>query len=106
RTDGRKAGLERRYLPLIVGGREVEHFPANVQLSGAEERTLEAERVAGAIRSRFVRHMAGDVRVVERLVIEHRRAETERRHEAVDRREPVLAVAEIRNQFEPAGGSG
>ena len=47
--------------------------------------------------------MSGDEGVVEAVVIEHRDAHAHRRHEAVDGREPVFALAEIGKHAEAAG---
>src|SRR5439155_10735566 len=41
--------------------------------------------------------------VVESLVVEHRGSEIQRWYEAVDRRKPLLAIAEVRRQLEPSG---
>ena len=101
-TDRGEARLGGRDLPLIVAGREVVHFTADVQLRRPEHRTLEAERISGSIRRRLEREMTEDVRVIELVMIEDRRTESERRHESVDRREPVLAIAEIRDEAEAA----
>src|SRR5439155_24297666 len=104
-TDRGEARLGGRDLPLIVAGREVVHFTADVQLRRPEHRTLEAERISGSTRRRLEREMTEDVRVIELVMIEDRRTESERRHESVDRREPVLAIAEIRDEAEAAAGS-
>src|SRR5215510_2173183 len=52
----------------------------------------------------FVGQMAGDERVIEAIVIEYGGAESERRDEAVDRGEPILALAEVGNHLEAARG--
>ena len=102
RADRREARFERRQLPLVVAGGQIVQLAADVQLRLAEQRPLEPERVAGALRRDLVRQVAGDEGVVEAIVIEHRDPHAERRHEAVDRREPVLALAEIGHDLEPA----
>src|SRR5262245_41133812 len=49
---------------------------------------------------RFVGQMAGDEGVIEAIVIEYGGAASERRHEAVDGGEPVLALAQVGNHLE------
>src|SRR5262245_58182323 len=58
RTDRRQARLERRYLPLIVAGRQIVQLAAHIQLPLAEERTLEAEGIARAPGRRLVREVS------------------------------------------------
>ena len=46
--------------------------------------------------------MTGDVGVIEVFVVEHGRAKTERRHEPVDWREPILSIAQVGHHLEAA----
>src|SRR5262245_17227180 len=100
RPDRRKARLARRDLPLIVGRGQVVNLAADEELLLREEWTLESERVADLVRSEFRRDVAGNERVIERVVIEHGCAEAERRHQAVDAGEPVFAVAHVGHEPE------
>src|SRR5262249_44882066 len=92
--------------PLVVARGQIAQLAADVELATAEERPLEAERIAGAARGRLERHVTRDVGVVELAMVEDRRAEAERRHEAIDGGEPVFAVAKIGHQLEAAGRFG
>src|SRR4030095_1380626 len=94
RADRGQARLDRRHLPLIVARSEIVQFAADVELADVEQRPLETERVAAALRRGLVGEMTGDKRMVEALMIEERDAHPERGHEPVDGREPVLALAE------------
>ena len=100
RTDGGQARLGRGQLPLIVARGEVVQLTADVDLRPAEQRPLEPERVADPFRREFVGEMTGDEGVIEAVVIEDRDPHPERRHEAVDRGEPVFALAGIRDDLE------
>jgi hypothetical protein len=97
-----QAGLDRRDLPVIVARGQVVQFSPDIQLGGAKERTLEAERISGPLRRELVREMSRDKRMVVPLMIEDRDAHPERRREAVHRGEPVLALAEVRHDLEAA----
>jgi hypothetical protein len=100
RTYSRQARFGFRHLPLIIGSGEVVELAADVERSRLEQRPLEPERVADAGGRGPDRYVTGDVRVIEVLVVEDRRAESKRRDEAVDRREPVLAAAKPGTQPE------
>ncbi len=53
-SDRRKACFERRDLPLVVTGRQIVKFAADVQFSIAKERALEPEGVPRALGREFV----------------------------------------------------
>ena len=103
RTHRGEHGFVGRHLPVIVGRGEIVEFGANEPFRRAEERSLDSERIPNVARTGLDRYMTADEGVVEALVLEDRRAEVERRHEPVDRCEPVLAIAEIRRELEAPG---
>jgi hypothetical protein len=102
RADGRQARLERRKLPPVVARGQIVQLAADEQLRPAEQRTLEAERVADALRGNLVGEVAGDEGVIEAIVIEDRDTHPEGRHQPVHGREPVFPLAEVGNDLDAA----
>src|SRR5439155_17961127 len=65
---------------------------------------LEAQRITGVLGRHFVGQVACNVSMVEAIVIEYGGAESERRDEAVDGGEPILALAQVGNHLEAPRG--
>jgi hypothetical protein len=95
RGDRKETRLRRRQAPAIVARSQLEHFGAHEKLGRFEERLLEPDCIADLLRRDLVGEMAGDVRVIEAVVIEQRHAEADGWHEPVYCGEPVLPIAEI-----------
>src|SRR5262245_16992521 len=104
RPNRREARFRRGDLPTVVGGGQVVELATEKEPRRGEERSLEAQRITAMLGRRFVGQMAGDERVIEATVIEYGGAESERRNEAVDGGEPVLALAEVGNYLEAPRG--
>ena len=81
-----------RQAPLVVRRGDVMHFGAKVEARPAEQRSLDAERIAWIVPAELIGGVAVDDGVVELAVIEDRRREPERGGDAVDGGKQVLSI--------------